>query len=706
MVKFILNKKSLMTFGKWSLALFSLVLLGVFVFTYIIPILAETTPPTGTHQINVTLISPANGVYSNANTNFTYNVSWNIATANVTNCTLMGNFSSDTWQNYSWNASPLVNNKLNGINYTFGSEGVYTWNIYCYNETRGTGNYSASNRTVIIDLTYPTSPSDVYFQPDPTDSYDDDTAIILNWTAATDANSVLSYKIYISTNGSAFIYNGTNNTATGYNFTGTDGSNYTVNVTANDTAGNENMTGGLSNTTITIDTTNPSSPETISPTLVNNSYTSKNWVYVNVTFVETHPETCLLEFHNATGSNYTMTRSGTNCYLNMSSLSDGAWNYTVYVNDSARRESKNGTFYVTVDTTNPTLPSNVYFQPDPTNSYDDDTTIIVNWTASTDTNLFNYKIYISTSSGPYVYNGTNNTETGYNFTGVNSKTYRVNVTANDTAGNEDMAGGLSNTTVTVDTSNPVITSVWLVDSSGNALTKAYAGNVVVKVNVTENVGVASAEFRIRNTSDVIFNLPQWMSWTDATAETDGSSNYTSTVDAIYIPIGNWTVDVNITDNAHRSNLSYTFSNTSHVYSYAAIQATAPASTTDSTTVGGSEITFTFTVIAKGHRHVGAYVNLTAGSTRFMSTPDVNNLYIDTGTNSTDRICSIANDYTSAQTVLLPNITALPYTTANITLTQETRVYNDTVTIHINPYSGVTAGTYTGTYGWGLFSSAQ
>jgi len=698
-----------MRFGKWSLALFSLILLGVFVVNYIIPILAWA-PPTQTDMINVTLNTPADGGYSNTlNTNFTYNVSWNIAVANITNCTLVGNFSGSFTLNATNSTSNLpVNSAFNGINISVPSEGTYSWNIYCYNVTLNTGaNGTVSNRTVIVDTTDPTSPSDAYFVADPTNYYDDDTSINVSWTAATDANSVLNYKIYISTNSSAYTYNGTNTTATGYYFTGTEGSNYTVNVTANDTAYNENITGALSNTTITVDNSNPSSIYTVSPTLANNTNTTNDWVYVNATFIEANPGNCTLEFHNGTLSNYTMTRSGTNCYINMTSQPDGPWNYSIYVNDSARRQAKNATFYITVDTTDPTSPSGVYFVADPTDSYDDDTTINVSWTAATDANeIVNYKIYISTNSGPYVYNGTNTTRLGYNFTGVNSGTYRANVTANDTTGRENITGALSNTTITVDTANPVIGAVWLVDSSNSSITSAYAGNVVIKVNVTDNVGVASAEFRIRNTSDVSINMPQWMSWTDATAETDGSSNYTYTIDGIYIPVANWTVDVNITDNAARSNLSYTFSNTSYVYSYAAIQATAPSSTSGSTTVGGSEITFAFNVIAKGYRHVGAYVNLTVGSTQFLTVPDVNNLYIDTGTNGTDAIASIANDYTSAQTVLLPNITALPYATANLTLTQERKLYNDTVTIHINPYSGVSAGTYTGSYGWGLFASGQ
>ena len=155
-----------MTFGKWSLALFSLVLLGFFIVQYIIPALAGT--PTATNEINVTLNTPANGGYSKtANINFTYNISWNTVSANIINCSLMGNFSGGTWTNYSWNNTPIVNNVFNGINYTFSTDGPYSWNIYCYNITLGTGNYGTSNRTIIFDTTNPvlntTTPRDKQF---------------------------------------------------------------------------------------------------------------------------------------------------------------------------------------------------------------------------------------------------------------------------------------------------------------------------------------------------------------------------------------------------------------------------------------------------------------------------------------------------------------------------------------------------------------
>jgi hypothetical protein len=144
----------MMTFGKWSLILFSSILLGFFVINYIIPALAVI--PTGTNHINVSLNTPSDWYYTNtANVNFTYSIAWNTVTANITNCSLMGNFSGGTWTNYSTNTTPIGNNVINGINYTFSTNGPYIWNIYCYNTSLGTGNYSAVNQTLIFDNTNP-----------------------------------------------------------------------------------------------------------------------------------------------------------------------------------------------------------------------------------------------------------------------------------------------------------------------------------------------------------------------------------------------------------------------------------------------------------------------------------------------------------------------------------------------------------------------
>lgn len=130
------------------------------------------------------------------------------------------------------------------------------------------------------------------------------------------------------------------------NITGqTDGvKNYTVYV--NDTYGNYGSNGTYF---VTTDATAPSNIIVWAPT--NGSWTTTNWVYVNVSFTESNPHTCLLDFNQTT--NYTMSRSGTTCTYNVTGLNDGTHNFTVYVNDTYGNLGSNGTYVVSVDTTSP-----------------------------------------------------------------------------------------------------------------------------------------------------------------------------------------------------------------------------------------------------------------------------------------------------------------------------------------------------------------
>jgi len=140
-----------MTFGKWSLILFSLVLFGVFVVQYFIPIIAMD-PPTQVDDIEVTLVDPSDNAYTNG-ANFAYNVSWNAGFGEPTNCTLFGTFTGTFDANVT-NTTTITNNEYNVLNATDVTDGAYTWNVYCYNATSH-GNYSSSNYTVTVDLTNP-----------------------------------------------------------------------------------------------------------------------------------------------------------------------------------------------------------------------------------------------------------------------------------------------------------------------------------------------------------------------------------------------------------------------------------------------------------------------------------------------------------------------------------------------------------------------
>ena len=106
------------------------------------------------------------------------------------------------------------------------------------------------------------------------------------------------------------------------------------------------------------DVTAPASIVTAAPTLANNSWTAFNWSMTNFTFIETNPDNCLLqyEYSNGTKTNQTMTRQGSTCNLNVTSLPEGINLYTAYVADSDDNIGISSTYAVRVDTL---LPSSI-----------------------------------------------------------------------------------------------------------------------------------------------------------------------------------------------------------------------------------------------------------------------------------------------------------------------------------------------------------
>ncbi len=88
-----------------------------------------------------------------------------------------------------------------------------------------------------------------------------------------------------------------------------------------------------------IDSTMASNFTFVPPTDADGASVSRNYYYVNATFTETNPDSCVLE---ANGANYSMPRSGANCALNRTSQSGGNQTYRVYANDSAGNWNASG----------------------------------------------------------------------------------------------------------------------------------------------------------------------------------------------------------------------------------------------------------------------------------------------------------------------------------------------------------------------------
>ncbi len=230
---------------------------------------------------------------------------------------------------------------------------------------------------------------------------------------------------------------------------------------------------------------------------------------------------------------------------------------------------------------------------------------------------------------------------------------------------------------------------WSIDATPPTMTLAataeniYAGNFTYNVSVTNDTLLVQA--RIENGS------ANWSNATwDAAQLAAANYNVSQTFSGIHLPVGNWTVNVTATD-AYNNSVN---ANTT-ITSRPAILTRLVSDDEQDATIGGSAISFTFNVTAKGGGSVKAYLLLSNGAVTY----DAGYARLRNGTAN----ASIGSDaaYAGAGNVTLPPIVSWP---AGITLnlTQTGVIRHDALAISITPYAGLNAGTYTGSYGFGLF----
>ncbi len=327
----------------------------------------------------------------------------------------------------------------------------------------------------------------------------DDTSPTISITSPTTNQNVSSVRINITgtvteTNqGSASdvvvnnsIFGSNVGSFSSFNFTNTsmaDGT-YSIQITATDAVGNSNT----ATIRFSVDTTAPTIPSFVSPTEANNANVSRNWYYVNVTFTETNPDTCLLD----DGTNTTMTRSGTNCYLNKTEQSNGAKTYKVYVNDTANNQAVSVTRTVTVDTTKPS----VVLNSPASGSTSSVSSVTFNSTVS-DTTLANVSLYIDGSL-----NQTNSSgSTGdYLFTlSLADATYSWYILATDYAGNQNQSATRT-LTVSTDTTPPTLDFASPTPTINSNQSSTSVTINVTSVDTTSNIDTCILEWAGENES--------------------------------------------------------------------------------------------------------------------------------------------------------------------------------------------------------------
>jgi len=194
---------------------------------------------------------------------------------------------------------------------------------------------------------------------------------------------------------------------------------------------------------------------------------------------------------------------------------------------------------------------------------------------------------------------------------------------------------------------------------------------------------SSGTYRIVNASD------SSVVWASGSLDSTGK-NFSATYDAIYLPIGTWNITVNCTDQFGNN-----YSNISQLSSIYAIQPTINGESTASGTIGGDSITFEFNIITKGYNHTKFFMNLTNGAITF----DSAFAHIGNDTNNLKNI-SGSIDYSMAETY---NLTAINAGSVPSYALVSNGIFSENLTLYITPYEGLSAGTFTGNYGWGLFS---
>jgi len=234
-------------------------------------------------------------------------------------------------------------------------------------------------------------------------------------------------------------------------------------VTVNDTAGNSNSTGTYY---VTIDTITPTIAF-IAPTPANNSFVNTNAIVINVSHTETNPDKLLLYIDGALNQSVSYTGAFTNF---SKTLTEGLHNFSVTVNDTAGNSNLTGTYYVTIDVTNPaialTYPS--------INAFVRGNTINITGTAS-DTN---YASVVTNNSKWNTNTGTYASWKFVNTTTIGDGFYSVLITANDSAGN-------SNTTIanfTVDNTDPIVAFTSPTPANNSNLN---VSSIVINVTHTE-----------------------------------------------------------------------------------------------------------------------------------------------------------------------------------------------------------------------------
>ncbi|MBU1245576.1 MAG: hypothetical protein ABIJ20_02590 [Nanoarchaeota archaeon] len=249
-----------------------------------------------------------------------------------------------------------------------------------------------------------------------------------------------------------------------FNLTATNPGNYNLSVATTNATGTE-----TTNISVTInDTTEPSSIEFVSPSETDNSNLSRSNIAVNVTATDNGViDTIIARLFNSTNDQINSSTSATSpLFINFTGLSDGVYYFNATVNDTYGNSNSTSTRTITLDTTYPLIDYGTGTESDNANVSQSNVYVNVSVTETNEKNI-TFLLYNSTgqvNSTTY----TDGTRT-INWTSLPDGAYTYNTTIIDDAGNSNTT---STRTITLDSSNPIITLIAPADSTSST-TSAY-----------------------------------------------------------------------------------------------------------------------------------------------------------------------------------------------------------------------------------------
>ncbi|MBI4895713.1 MAG: S8 family serine peptidase [Candidatus Aenigmarchaeota archaeon] len=239
-----------------------------------------------------------------------------------------------------------------------------------------------------------------------------------------------------------------------------------------------NDTGNKTNTTTIQFMTDTAFPQLTITSPSNNSWSNSKNVTINYTVSDANIQACRYNF------NLTNTSLSNCANFTLVNITDGFYNVTVYVNDSANNTNSSILFF-NVDTTFPFLS----VQSPVNNTFYINSNLSLNYTAN-DTNLNSCKYSINTTEVLFQNCTTNSSVI------LGDGLYNITIYSNDSAGNTNS----STASITIDTTPPNI-------SSSLFPTNLIAGeNITIAINVSDYLNLSNISAIWLNISNTTVNV--------------------------------------------------------------------------------------------------------------------------------------------------------------------------------------------------------